>query len=181
MSLQIASQWGQSIASRLLRRGTASDGLAPDAALDAIAARCKKMVTQRALLAAGASAVPIPGLDIVADVALLSKLLDRINSEFGLGAGDIAALNPEKRIVAFKTIGLVGNQLIGQIVTKTLVLSVLKMVGVKVTARQATKYVPIAGQAISAGLAYVAMQEVCKSHIRDCMRVRQQLKLSFSP
>ncbi len=184
MALQFASSLGQRAADRLFKRASAkpeSALKAPDAALSAVAARCQKLVTQRALLAASVSAVPIPGLDIVADVALLSKLLARINAEFGLSAEDIAALQPEKRLTAYKTIGLVGNQLIGQLITKTLVFHALKLVGIKITAKQATKYVPIAGQAVSAGLAYVAMQQVCKKHIQDCMRVRQRLLLSFGP
>jgi uncharacterized protein (DUF697 family) len=149
----------------------------PAPGLADVALRCKRLVTQRAMVAAGAAALPIPGLDIVADVALLTKLLDRINGEFGLSVAQIEALQSPKRLATYKAIGWVGNQLIGQVVTKTLVLHVLKTVGVKVTAKQITKYVPLAGQAVSAVLAFAAMRHVCHQHIADCVKVRQQLAL----
>jgi hypothetical protein len=44
-------------------------------ALAATAARCRKRVRQRAMLAAGVAMVPIPGVDWITDVGVLVKLL----------------------------------------------------------------------------------------------------------
>ncbi len=52
--------------------------------LEAAIQRCKKLVTKRALYSAGASLVPIPGVNITVDVALMASILNSVNSEFGL-------------------------------------------------------------------------------------------------
>ena len=51
---------------------------------EAIARQCRKLVTQRAMFAAGVAMVPIPGLDWLTDVGVLVKLLPEINRAFGL-------------------------------------------------------------------------------------------------
>lgn len=172
-------RFGQRLAQSLFRRqgrGPDASGDAPAGSeIDLIAARCRSLVHSRALVAAGASVVPLPGLDVLADVTLLIRLLDRINTEFGLSHAQIESLQPAKKVVAFKTIGWVGNRVIGKVVTHSVVLHVLKTVGVRMTAKQATKYVPLAGQAVSAVLAFTAMRQVCMRHIDDCIRVRQVL------
>ncbi|MEN9374690.1 MAG: hypothetical protein RIR79_2242, partial [Pseudomonadota bacterium] len=42
--------------------------------------------------------------------------------------------------------------------------------------KQIAKYVPIAGQAVSAVLSYTAMRYVCNQHIDDCVRVAAQVE-----
>ncbi len=121
--------------------------------------------------------VPIPGLDVAADVALLLRLIAQINEKFGLTQAQIEALSLSKRAIAFKAVTAVGSTLIGSALTKQLILSVLQTVGLRFTTKQVTKYVPLAGQALSAVLAYSAMRYVCHKHIEDCARVSQQLAL----
>jgi len=67
--------------------------------------------------------------------------------------------------------------LIGKLVTRELVIHALKLVGVRLTTKQAAKYVPIAGQAISAALTYSALRYVCEQHIGQCVAVSKQLLL----
>jgi uncharacterized protein (DUF697 family) len=145
--------------------------------LEAVAQRCRRRVSQRALFAAGVAAVPVPGLDWLTDVAVLVKLLGEINTAFGLTPGQIERLAPDRRLVVYKAISAGGSLLVGRVVTQQLVLSVLKLVGVRLTAKQAAKYVPIAGQAVSAALTFSALKFVCEQHIRQCMAVAQQLAL----
>ena len=52
--------------------------------VQAVARQCRRLVTKRALMAAGVAMVPIPGLDWVTDVGVLVKLLPEINEAFGL-------------------------------------------------------------------------------------------------
>ena len=47
----------------------------------------------------------------------------------------------------------------------------------RLTAKQATKYVPIAGQVVSAALGYAALRALGEQHIKDCVRVRTVLAL----
>ena len=51
------------------------------------------------------------------------------------------------------------------------------MVGVRLSAQQAVKYVPIAGQGLSAVLTYGALRYVCEQHIKQCMAICEQLRL----
>ena len=50
----------------------------------AVARQCRRLVTQRALLAAGVAAVPVPGIDWITDVGMLLKVIPEINQKFGL-------------------------------------------------------------------------------------------------
>lgn len=152
-------------------------GLARTPALEAVAQRCRRRVSQRALFAAGVAVLPVPGLDWLTDVAVLVKLLAEINTAFGLSPAQIERLAPDRRLVVYKAISAGGSLLVGRVVTQQLVLTVLKLVGVRLTAQQAAKYVPIAGQAVSAVLTFSALKFVCEQHIRQCLAVAQQLAL----
>ena len=145
--------------------------------LQTVADRCRQMVRRRALLAAGVAMVPLPGLDWLTDVGILVELLPRINAAFGLTPDQIDRLAPDRRIVVYKAISAGGGMLIGRVVTRDLVLWMLKLVGVRLTTQQAAKFVPIAGQAVSAALTYSALRYVCEQHIRQCMEVSRQLAL----
>ena len=149
----------------------------PEDDLQAVARRCRKKVARRALLAAGVAVVPVPGLDWITDVGVLVRLLPEINREFGLTPDQIARLAPDRRLVVYKAISAGGGMVIGRIVTRELVLKLLKVVGVRLTARQAAKFVPIAGQAVSAALTYSALRYVCDQHIKQCLAVARQLQL----
>jgi uncharacterized protein (DUF697 family) len=135
------------------------------------------MVGQRALLAAGVAMVPVPGLDWVTDIGLLVKLLPKINDAFGLTPEQIEQLAPERQMVVYKALSTGGGLVIGRVVTRELVLRLLKLVGVRLTTQQVAKYVPIAGQAVSAALTYGALKYVCEQHIQQCAAVARQLAL----
>jgi hypothetical protein len=143
------------------------------AELDAAAARCRAMVTRRALVSAGAVLVPLPlpGLDIAADVALLTQLIPAINREFGLTPEQIDELNPAMKVLVYKAIVAFGGAMVGRLITRELVMQALVVVGMRVTTKTAARLVPVAGQAVSAGLSYSAMRFVGNAHIRDCRRV----------
>jgi len=147
------------------------------AQIEAVAQECRKMVSRRALLAAGVAVVPIPGVDWATNVGVLLKVLPDINRKFGLSAEQVERLAPDRRLVVFKAITAGGSLLVGRIVTRELVMGVLRMVGVRLSAQQAVKYVPIAGQGLSAALTYGALRYVCEQHIKQCMAICEQLRL----
>jgi uncharacterized protein (DUF697 family) len=146
-------------------------------AIEAVAARCRRLVTKRALLAAGVAMVPIPGIDWITDVGVLVKLLPEINAAFGLTPEQIERLAPDRRVVVYKALSTAGGMVVGRVITQKLVLSLLRVVGVRLTTQQAAKFVPIAGQAVSAALTFSALKYVCEQHIRQCMAVCEQLQL----
>ena len=149
--------------------------------LQAVAQRCRRIVTRRAAMAAGVAAIPVPGLDWVTDVGVLMKLLPEISAAFGLSEAQIERLAPERRLVVFKAISAGGGMLVGRVITRELVLRLVKLVGVRLTAQQAAKFVPIAGQAVSAALTFGALKYVCEQHIQQCLAVARQLQLPAPP
>ena len=145
--------------------------------IDAVVRYCRRLVSQRALMAAGVAVVPLPGIDWVTDVAVLMKVIPDINHAFGLTPQQIERLAPDRQVVVYKAISAGGGLLIGRLVTRELVMSVLRLVGVRLTTQQAAKYVPIAGQAVSAVLTFSSLKYVCEQHIQQCVAVARQLML----
>jgi uncharacterized protein (DUF697 family) len=145
--------------------------------VEAVVRQCRRMVNKRALMAAGVAVVPIPGVDWVTDVAVLLKLIPEINRAFGLTPDQIERLAPDRRLVVYKAISAGSGMLVGRLVTRDLVVKLLKLVGVRLTTQQAAKYVPIAGQAISAVLTFSSLKFVCEQHIQQCVAVSRQLML----
>jgi uncharacterized protein (DUF697 family) len=141
--------------------------------------RSRKLIANRALVAAAAGAVPLPGLDWAVDAALLSKLIPKINTEFGLHPHQIEQLPLHQRERVQTAIALVGGALLGKLITKSLIINLMKTVGIRLTAAQAAKYVPIAGQAASAALNYAALRWLGEQHIKDCLRVVHEAKLAL--
>ncbi|HJV96691.1 MAG TPA: hypothetical protein VJ608_11670 [Albitalea sp.] len=145
--------------------------------IDAVARQCRRLATQRALLAAGVAVVPVPGLDWLTDVGVLVKLLPEISEAFGLTAEQVERLSPERRVVVYKALSAAGGMVLGRLVTRELVLTLLKKLGVRLSTQQVAKYVPVAGQAVSAALTFSALKYVCEQHIRQCISVAQQLQV----
>mgnify|MGYP000208050832 CR=1 FL=1 len=121
--------------------------------------------------------VPIPGVDWVTDVAILVKLIPEINRAFGLTPEQVERLSPDRRVVVYKAISAGGSMLVGRLITREVVMYALRLVGVRLTTQQAAKFVPVAGQAVSALLTFSALKYVCEQHIRQCMEVSRQLAL----
>jgi uncharacterized protein (DUF697 family) len=166
-------------ASNALSLGGANDTPAISAELAERVKRARKLIANRALVAAAAGAVPLPGLDWAVDAALLSKLIPKINSEFGLHPHQIEQLPRHQRERVQTAIALVGGALLGKLITKTLIINAMKTVGVRLTAAQAAKFVPLAGQAASAALNYAALRWLGEQHIKDCLRVVNEAKLAL--
>ena len=145
--------------------------------IEAVAKHCRKLVNRRAMLAAGVAAVPVPGIDWVTDIGVLVRVLPQINEAFGLSPEQIERLSPDRQVVVYKVLSAGGGLVVGKVITRELVLRLLKLVGVRLTTQQAAKYVPIAGQAVSAALTYGALKFVCEQHIRQCMDIAKQLQL----
>jgi hypothetical protein len=121
--------------------------------------------------------VPIPGIDWLTDVGVLVKLIPAINHAFGLTPEQVERLAPDRRLVVYKAISAGGSLVMGKLITREIIMKMLKLVGVRLTTQQAAKYVPIAGQAVSAALTFSALKFVCEQHIRQCIEVSRQLML----
>ncbi len=145
--------------------------------IDAVARQCRRLVTKRALLAAGVAAVPVPGLDWLTDIGVLVRLLPQISDAFGLTADQVERLAPERRVVVYKALSAAGGVVFGRLLSRELMLAVLQRVGVRLSAQQVAKYAPVAGQAVSAVLTFSALSYVCEQHIQQCIVVARQLRV----
>lgn len=158
---------------------TSTQMAANDPTVAAAVQRAKKLLHRRALAAAAASVVPIPGLDWAVDAALLSRLIPQISAEFGLSAEQLDQLDPKKREQVQKAVGLVGSVLIGKMITREVVIRLTQSMGLRFTTKQVAKYVPLAGQALAATLGYATLRYLGEQHLRDCVRVVQQSGLKL--
>lgn len=138
---------------------------------ESIARRCRKVVMKRALVSASAAVVPIPGIDIAVDVGLIMKMLQEINEEFGLTPEQIELLAPKRRLSAYKAIAAVGSSAIGRAISREVVALIVKSVAKRLATKSTAKYVPLAGQAVAAGLSFAAIKFVGDRHIDDCVSV----------
>lgn len=145
--------------------------------LEAIRQQCRALVTRRAMVSGGAAALPVPGMDIGVDVAILVKLLPEISRQFGLTAEQIQTLDPAMKQRVLVLAGTVGSELIGKFITKQLIVQILKRVGIRVSVKSVTKFMPIVGSALSASISFTAMRMLGNGHVNDCYEVAKRLLL----
>ena len=148
-----------------------------DPVLQAAVQRSRKLLHKRALMAAVASAVPVPGLDWAVDAALLSRLIPQINKEFGLAPEQIDQLDPKKREQVQKAVAMVGSVLVGKFISRDLVLKAASKIGTRMATKQLAKYIPLAGQIVAATVGYAAIRYFGEEHMKDCIRVAKQAQL----
>ncbi len=139
--------------------------------LDRVRDECYSMVTKRASLAAGTSAIPTPGVDIAADVAVLLELIPAINKRFGLSKDQIEGYDAVLKQTIFSLIKRAGVSLVGTEITKTLITQALKKVAGRAVTKQVLKFVPFVGWAVNAAIGFGAMKYVGNSHVDDCYAV----------
>lgn len=146
--------------------------------LEAIREECKSMVTKRAGVSAGAAVIPLPGVDLGADITLLLEMIPAINRKFGLAPEQIDQLDPQIKKTILVVATSVGSEMVGKLVTKELIMMVLKRVGIRVASKQVVKYIPFLGQALAATISFGAMKMVGNSHVDDCFEVAKRALLS---
>ncbi|GAB3475040.1 hypothetical protein [Polaromonas eurypsychrophila] len=156
---------------------TALQMASDDAALAAAVTRSRKLLHKRAVVAAAASAVPVPGLDWAVDAAMLSRLIPEINREFGLTPQQLDQLDPKKRDQIQKAVTMVGSVLIGKLISRDLILKAATKIGMRLTTKQLAKYVPFAGQIVAATVGYAAIRYLGEEHMKDCIRVAREAQL----
>nr|WP_298376107.1 hypothetical protein [uncultured Halomonas sp.] len=143
--------------------------------LERVKKECKSMVTKRASLSAGAAVIPLPGVDIGSDIALLVEMIPAINKKFGLTPEQIEQMDTETKLLVMGIISNIGSQMAGKTITKKIITSVLKKMGVKVATKSVAKYVPIIGPVVSGTISFGGMKYIGNSHVDDCYQIVSQL------
>lgn len=144
-------------------------------------AQCLALVNKRAALSAGVAAVPLPGIDVVADLTSFASMVEDINQAFGLTPEQIERLQPRMRIAAYEAVGALGGMLVGKLVTRELVLKMLEKMGARLAAKSAAKLVPLAGQVASAAIGFALFRKMGKQHVEACVRVAREVALKAQP
>lgn len=137
--------------------------------------RCRAMVRRRATIAAGFSALPLPGLDVVSDLSLFARLVEDVNRAFGLTPEQIGRLQPKFRMIAYEAAVGMGGMMAGRLVTRQLLAHLFKKAGVKVAAKTVAKLVPVAGSAVSAAIGFAVFRQLGYQHVEACAKVAGKL------
>ena len=143
-----------------------------------VRARCRQLGRKRATMAAGFSAVPLPGLDVVSDMSLFVRLVDEVNAAFGLTPQQVERLQPKYRLMAYEAAVGIGGMLVGRLVTRELLMTLFKKVGVKIATKTAAKLVPIAGSVVSAAIGYAMFRQLGYQHVEACAKVVDRLQVA---
>jgi len=154
-----------------------ADVLVPsnDLELERVRERCRKLVRSKALRSAGMAAIPIPGVDLVSDLTMFANVIEEVNLAFGLTPAQIERLQPRLKIIAYQAIGSIGGMMVGKLVTRELVMQILKRSGAKLAAKSATKIVPIAGSVAAAAIGFVLFRQMGYQHVEACAKVARQV------
>lgn len=139
--------------------------------LEAIKQSCRSMVTKSSSLSAGTAVIPIPGLDIGSDVAILMRLIPKINEKFGLTPEQINSLDTESKLFVMTVISNTGSKMAGKYITKALIMTLLSRMGVKVASKGVAKFVPFVGSAVAGSISFAAMKYMGNSHVEDCYQI----------
>lgn len=153
------------------------DALVPtnELELERVREQCRKLVRSKALRSAGMAALPIPGIDLVSDLTMFANVVEEVNLAFGLTPAQIERLQPRFKIIAYQAIGSLSGMLVGKLVTRELVMQILKRSGAKIAAKSATKIVPIAGSVAAAAIGFVLFRQMGYQHVEACAKVAREI------
>ena len=152
------------------------DAIDPRLNLELIRAECLELAKKRAYCSAGAAIVPVPFFDVVVDVGILSQLIPDINARFGLSPEQISVYDPATKQVHWHELRKRGVEFSGLVVARTAVKKSINNAAAKYITKQVTKFIPLGGQAIAAGLGYFVMKKVADAHVEDCYRLAKSIQ-----
>lgn len=150
--------------------------LDPSLDLEQIRAECLELTKKRAYYSAGAAVIPVPFMDVVIDIGILSQLIPEINARFGLAPDQISVYDPKTRQVHWNELRKRGVEFSGLVVARTAVKKSLNNVAAKVIIKQVTKFIPLGGQLVAASLGYFVMKKIADAHVQDCYRTAKSIQ-----
>lgn len=144
--------------------------------LDKVKQECQELVKSRAKVSAGVAVVPVPFLDVAVDAGLLSKILPQITKKFQL-IDDVNQLD-ESEDQLFKNLKDRALSFAGLVATRGMAKKTIQGFGGRIAAKQITKFVPLGGQLVSAGLGYMIFKKIAFDHIDECYRLAKHIQNS---
>lgn len=134
------------------------------------------MARQRAMLAAATSLIPLPGVDLATDLAMMTHLIGRINKEFGLSEEQIGQMTKHQQTLVYRLLAGAGGTLAAHLTTPALLGRIVRLAGIRLTAMEITRLVPFAGQLIAACIGYFSINAVTMRHIARCETLVAELE-----
>lgn len=134
------------------------------------------MARRRALLGAVTSLIPVPGIDLATDLALLTRVIERINRHFGLDEAQIGQYSRQRQALVYRLLASAGGTLAARLTTPQLIVRIVRLTGIRLTAMEAVRLVPVAGQIVAAGIGYWSVNTVAMRHIAHCERIVAELE-----
>lgn len=145
-------------------------------------ARKREVAERHVLLFSGLAAVngfnPIPGADIVTDVAILVKMNQWILRCYKIDEQHLT--KHLKRTPLSSTQITLVNKLISY-GTREFVISVIKKQATRMTGKEIAKWVPVVGQMASAGLGFALTRWMGQDLIKQCEKAYKALNLNQTP
>ncbi len=99
-----------------------------------------------------------------------------MNAAFGLTEEQINRLDPAHKLLAYQVAMSVGGVMVGRLVTRELLLQLLKRAGMKMFAKSASRFVPFMGQIASAAIGFAMFRKLGYEHVEACARVAGELQ-----
>lgn len=132
--------------------------------LDQIRRECQQLAKARAKISAGVAIIPVPFLDVLIDVGMLSQLLPEINARFGLEDKDSVQAREKKLTDKIMMVSSL-------IATRGLVNKTVRGFGTRIIGKQVAKYVPLGGQIVAGTIGYLIFKKITFEHIEECYKV----------
>lgn len=148
----------------------------PNLDLERIRLECLELVQKRAYVSAGVATIPIPFLDVVVDVGILSQLIPEINYRFGLSDDRLTVYDPKTKTIHWKELAKWGFEISSLVATRTTIKSSVQGFFTKIMTKQVSKFVPFGGQMVSAGLGYVIMKKIAVAHVEESYHTAKKLQ-----
>lgn len=148
----------------------------PSLNLEQVRTDCLELVKKRAYVSAGAAIIPVPFLDVVIDVGILSQLIPEINARFGLSAEQVSVYDPQTKQIHWQELRKRGTEFSGLVVARTAVKKSLNNVAAKVITKQVTKFIPLGGQLVAASLGYFVMKKVAEAHVEESYKIAKGIQ-----
>ena len=131
---------------------------------------CEKYVSYAAAAAAANGINPVPGVDVAVDISIIMKLFKEIRDDYGLNDNFLSSLKQS----SIPVVGRLANNVV-QYAAKEGILILLKSFAGRQAVKSFTKYIPIIGQAIAAGLGYAITSNVGNSYLNDCHELAEEI------
>lgn len=148
----------------------------PNLNLEQVREECLELVKKRAYFSAGAAIIPVPFFDVMIDVGLLSKLIPEVNARFGLSPQQISVYDPATKTIHWDELKKRGVEISSLVVTRTAAKKTVNNFAAKYVTKQVTKFIPLGGQMIAAGLGYFLMKKVAEAHVEESYKLAKQLQ-----